>query len=174
MEIRKMTRVMTLAAAIAIAVSPAALRAQESGELDGYHGLFASLGVGMGAIDCFNDLGCYKVFAANFRIGTRISRHVGLALGAEGFAADEVSAGLLSAQVLFYPTGKDMFAVVGAGIANANEGSPGAGLTFGIGYDISLNRRRTVALTPYVGLVLTTVADPDWNFIYAGLGITWK
>ncbi len=174
MEIRKVIRIITLAAAIATAASPAVLRAQESGELDGYHGLFASLGVGMGAIDCFNELGCYKVLAGNFRLGTRISRKVGLAIGAEGFGADEVSAGLISAQILFYPTGKDMFAVVGAGVANANESSPGAGLTFGIGYDIPLNKRATVALTPYVGLVLTTVDDPDWNFVYAALSITWK
>ena len=174
MEIRKVIRIITLAAAIATAASPAVLRAQESGELDGYHGLFASLGVGMGAIDCFNELGCYKVLAGNFRLGTRVSRKVGLAIGAEGFGADEVSAGLISAQLLYYPTGKNMFGLIGAGPAFANWNSPGAGLTLGIGYDIPLNKRATVALTPYVGLVLTTVDDPDWNFIYGALSITWK
>ena len=50
---------------------------------------------------------------------------------------------------------------------------PGAGLTLGIGCDIPLNDRATVALTPYAATVLTTVDEPDWQFLYLGLSITW-
>jgi hypothetical protein len=167
-------RILTITAALAAIATPAGIQAQETAGQDSEGGLFAGIGLGMGVMDCFNSYGCYKVLAGNLRFGSRLSPHVAIAVGVEAFGAEDVGAALLSAQVLYYPTGGDMFALLGAGAAFANWNSPGAGLTLGIGYDIPLNKGATVALTPYAGVVLTTVDDPDWQFMYAGLSITWK
>ena len=166
-------RLLTFVVVLSSLTVPAGLRAQESATPDAEGGLFASLGLGTGMMDCFNSYGCYQVLAGSFRFGSRLSPQFAIAVGAEAFVADEVASALVSAQVLYYPWGKRFFTVAGAGAAFGNWNSPGAGLTLGIGYDIPLNDRATVARTPYAGMVLTTVDDPDWQFLYLGLSITW-
>jgi hypothetical protein len=170
----KAKRLFALAAAVASIAAPSGIRAQEADSPDSEGGLFAGIGLGMGVMDCFNSYGCYKVLAGNLRFGSRLSPNVAIAVGVEAFGAEDVGAALVSAQVLYYPTGGDMFVLAGAGAAFANQNSPGVGLTLGIGYDIPLNKGATVALTPYAGVVLTTVDDPDWQFMYVGVSITWK
>ena len=110
-------RILTIAAALAAIATPAGIQAQETAGQDSEGGLFAGIGLGMGVMDCFNSSGCYRVLAGNLRFGTRLSPHVAIAVGVEAFGAEDVGAALLSAQVLYYPTGGDMFVLAGAGAA---------------------------------------------------------
>ena len=150
------------------------LEGQESLEDQGYTGTFVSIGLGGGATDCFNEAGCYHVVAGHARVGYRQTPRLGFAAGWEGFASiDYYGVGLISAQLLFYPTGRKLFGLVGAGLA-FGRGDSAAGGTVGIGYDIPLNRSATVALTPYAGMVLTGIGEYDRSFIYGAVAVTFK
>ena len=150
------------------------LEGQEPVDTEGYRGTFVSIGVGGGATDCFNEAGCYHVVAGHARIGHRWTPRLGFAAGWEGFTSiDYYGVSLISAQLLFYPTGRKLFGLVGAGLA-FGRGDSAAGGTVGIGYDIPLNRSATVALTPYVGMVLTGIGEVDRSFIYGAVAITFK
>jgi len=110
-----------------------------------------------------------------------IHARVRLAAGTNGWYKDvegvAVQAGLLSGQVLHYPGAKDSFLLGGAGFAILNcdgwDGESGAGFVIGAGYDIPINRSGSLALTPFVNWILTTIeANP--HFIQFGLGLTFN
>ena len=174
-------RGLLLGALCALAVSTTA-QAQE-GRANQRTGLWGGIGLGYGVLGFLDCDGCDSEggFSGNARIGGTLSPSLRIAAGTNGWYKDvegvAVQAGLLSGQVLYYPGAKDFFLLGGAGFAildcDGCDGENGAGFVIGAGYDIPINRSGSLALTPFLNWIVTTIeATP--HFIQFGLGLTFN
>jgi len=86
--------------------------------------------------------------------------------------------GVLSGQVLYYPGAKDFFMLGGAGLAydtcTGCTMQAGAGFVIGGGYDIPINKSGSLALTPYVNWIVTTIESSVPCVLQFGLGLTFN
>jgi hypothetical protein len=86
------------------------------------------------------------------------------------------SNGLLSAQAQFYPGAKDFFLLAGAGLANHAVGVgtwSGFGWIVGLGYDLTLNRSGSLALSPYFNWWSSTIESNPYVLDF-GLALTFN
>jgi hypothetical protein len=141
------------------------------------HGFFASLGFGYGSAQincdqCTSDRG--SNVSGILRIGGTLSPHVRLGLESTGWynTSDFVDSKieLLSAVLYYYPSiSNNLWIKGGGGYAhtrvsdNFNELSQdGAGITFGVGYDLPFGRSNFV-LVPYAAYVKQVSGKIDFN-----------
>lgn len=179
---RTLKRCLTLAAACTLTLA-SAVAAQDGGKMNNRTGLWGGFGFGygiLGALDC-NGCGTEGALSGNARIGFTLSPEVRLAVGTNGWYKDVdgvgFTAGLLSAQVLWYPGGQNVFLLGGAGYFSADcdycSGNSGLGFVIGTGYDIPINDSGSLALTPYINWIPTT-AENNPYILQAGLGLTFN
>ena len=181
------TRTVLILIAGALA-STASLAAQEA---DSPHndrrGLWGGFGFGGAwagclASDC--DTLAEFGFSGNARLGGTPSQSFRVAAGTFGYykQVDNVTlqGGVLSGQLMFYPSEGDFFLLFGGGVAvfevsigdiSVDETSGAA--HFGVGYDLPLSRKGTLALTPYANWVITGL-EGTVHMLQFGLGLTWN
>ncbi len=160
--------------------------AQEESRGNVRNGLWGGLGLGygiLGVLDCPSGFSCDTEggLSGNARIGFTPSPSFRVALGSNSWVdtgeGRSGTIGLYSAQGLFYPGAKDFFLLGGAGLAlgtcDGCDTETGAGFVLGLGYDISINRSGSLALTPFVNWVVTTL-ELNPYVLQFGLGLTFN
>jgi hypothetical protein len=178
---RTLYRCLAIAAACTLMIS-GTLVAQEGGKENNRGGLWGGIGLGygiLGVLDCpGSSCDTEGGFSGNARIGFTPSRSLRLALGSNGWTkSDDGTLGLYSLQALFYPGGNDFFLLGGGGLALAScsgcDTETGGGFVLGAGYDFPINSSGSLALTPFVNWVVTTL---DFNpyILQFGLGLTFN
>lgn len=157
-------------------------------------GLWGSFGFGYGSLGgsptpegSFRSYdGSWGGLSGSAKIGFTASPSLRFALGMNGWVGsvgdwdngglDIDSNGLLSAQALFYPGAKDFFLLAGAGYANHAVGVgtwTGFGWIAGLGYDLTLNRSGSLALTPYFNWWSSTIESNPYVLDF-GLALTFN
>ncbi|MCL7962250.1 MAG: hypothetical protein M8860_05300 [marine benthic group bacterium] len=182
---RALRRTLPLVALLLVAFSIPAI-AQEEGRTNNRNGLWGGLGLGygiLGLLDCPSGFTCDTEggLSGNARIGFTPSQSFRVALGSNSWVdtgeGRSSNIGLLSAQGLYYPGAKNFFLLGGAGLALATcsgcSTETGAGIVLGLGYDIPLNQSGSLALTPYVNWVPTTLEFNPY-ILQFGLGLTFN
>lgn len=149
-------------------------------------GLWGGFGFGGATLGCLES-GCGDRiwgFSGNARLGGTVSPALRLAGGTNGYYKEEDGAtlqgGVATFQALWYPGERDLFLIGGVGMAafeaeafGYSETETGAGFLFGVGWDASINRSGSLALTPYANWVVTTVGATI-DFFQVGLGLTFN
>jgi len=153
-------------------------------------GLWGGFGLGAGLLGCLES-GCSHDewgFSGNGRLGGTLSPSVRLAGGTNGYFKQindvDFTLGVVSFQLLWFPSEADFFILAGVGFAwaeasasfsgiSVSDSETGAGFVIGLGYDIPLNRSGSLALTPFANWVITTI-DPTFDFLQFGLGLTFN
>jgi len=153
-------------------------------------GFWGGFGFGAGLLGCLEE-GCSHDewgFSGYGRLGGTISPSLRLAGGTNGFYKQindvDFQMGALTFQALWYPSGNDFYVVGGAGLAFAevsassggfsvSDSETGAGFVVGVGYDFSINKSGSLALTPFANWIITTI-DPTFDFLQFGLGLTFN
>jgi hypothetical protein len=182
---RALRRTLPLVALLLLACSIPAF-AQEEGRSNNRNGLWGGLGLGygiLGLLDCPSGFNCDTEggLSGNARIGFTPSQSFRVALGSNSWVdtgeGSSSNIGLLSAQGLYYPGEKDFFLLGGAGLALATctncDTETGAGFVVGAGYDFPINSSGSLALTPYVNWVVTTLEYTPYVLQF-GLGLTFN
>jgi hypothetical protein len=151
----------------------------------GRHRAFPALGYGCLESGCSHD---EWGFSGRGQLGGTLSPSIRLAGGTNGFykEIDEVdfTVATLTFQVQWYPNEGDFFLLGGAGLAWAeasasfegltvSDSETGAGFVAGLGYDLSINKSGSLALTPFFNWVVTTI-DPTLDFLQFGLALTFN
>ena len=147
-------------------------------------GLWGGFGFGAGNLGCLE--GCNRIWgiSGNARLGGTPSPYVRLAGGTNGYYKEEngasLTASVVTFQVLWFPSAKDLFLIFGVGGAAAqvsafglSETEGGAGFLFGVGYDAPVNRSGSLAITPFVNWVTTTL-EGKIDFFQFGVGLTFN
>ena len=178
-----------LAAPLLYLLSATLLPAQEV-EGNNRVGLWGGFGLGAGLLGCLES-GCSHDewgFSGRGQLGGTLSPSIRLAGGTNGFykEIEEVvfTVGALTFQVQWYPNEGDFFLVGGAGLScveasasfegfTVSDSETGAAFVAGLGYDLSINKSGSLALTPFFNWVVTTV-DPTFDFLQFGLGLTFN
>ena len=119
--------------------------------------------------------------SGNAHIGFTPSNSIRLAIGSNAWTKSEdgfnPDLGVYSAQVYFYPGEKDFFLLGGAGLALAGcsgcDTETGGGFLIGAGYDFPINSSGSLALTPYVNWIVTTLEYTPY-LLQFGLGLTFN
>ncbi len=181
---RTLLRSASVAAVLLVAVSSFA-SAQESARTNNRNGLFGGIGLGygiLGVLDCpYSDCDTEGGFSGNARIGGTLSPSTRIAVGSNGWVKNRNGRSyifsLYSGQVLYYPGANNVFLLGGAGLALATcdgcDAETGAGFVLGGGYDIPINKSGSLALTPYLNWIVTTMeANP--YILQFGLGLTFN
>ena len=140
------------AIAMAMAVTPVAVRAQERG------GFYFGVGMGYGSLGANGCSGCDRSsgLSGHLRMGGVVSRHVLLGGESTGWVRSEsgysAGVGSLTLNTYVYPGETlGLFVKGGAGVAytvdNADFGDAGFGWQIGTGYDIRVGTKTAVTPT---------------------------
>jgi len=181
----KRTSAVLCLAALCLVLSTTDVTGQEA-RANNRVGLWGGFGLGAGLLGCLES-GCSHDewgFSGNAKLGGTLSPMLRLAGGTNGYFktinGTDFTFGVVSLQVLVYPSDGDFFLVGGAGLAYArasrsgeSDSETGAGFLVGFGYDIPLSRSGNLALTPFANWVITTI-EPTWDFVQFGLGLTFN
>lgn len=178
-----------LALAVFLSFSTAHLVGQEA-RGNNRVGLWGGFGFAAGLLGCLES-GCSHDewgLSGNGKLGGTLSPSLRLAGGTNGYFKQiegvDFTIGVLSFQVLWYPSASDLFVLGGVGFAyaeasttifdvNISDSETGAGFVFGLGYDLSINKSGSLALTPFANWTITTI-DPTFDFLQFGLGLTFN
>lgn len=181
---RSLLKSASLAAVLLVTVTAVAT-AQETTSGNNRTGLFGGIGLGygiLGVLDCpFGDCDTEGALSGSSRIGGTVSRSLRVAVGSNTWVKSVNSTnfyiGVLSGQVLYYPGAKDFFVLGGAGLAydtcSGCDFDAGAGFVIGGGYDLSINKSGSLALTPYLNWIVMTM-DSTPYVLQFGLGLTFN
>ncbi len=180
---RTLIRTASLAAVCLFALAPSA--SAQDGKANDRAGLWGGVGFGygmLGVLDCpFSDCETEGGFSGTAQIGLTISRSFRVAAGVNGWGKNiegrSFTSNLFSVQGLYFPGANDFFLLGGAGLATLGcdgcDTETGAGLVIGAGYDFPINKSGSLALTPFVNWVVTTM-ESNPHFLQAGLGLTFN
>lgn len=178
-----------LAAILLFSLSATLLPAQEV-EGNNRVGLWGGFGFGAGLLGCLESDCSHDEwsFSGRGQLGGTLSPSLRLAGGTNGYYKEvdgvDFTVGAVTFQVQWYPSEGDFFVLGGAGLAWAeasasfegftvSETETGAAFVAGLGYDLSINKSGSLALTPFFNWVVTTI-DPTIDFLQFGLGLTFN
>jgi hypothetical protein len=162
--------------ALVMLMAPAAANAQERS------GFWFNGGLGWGSLgceDCGDRLGG---LSGGLAIGGTLSQKLVLGVGTNGWTKEEdgvtLTAGLLSAQIRWYPNGRNFHVLAGLGVGTVDLDIQGfgsasetmMGALLGLGYDIRVGGN--VSISPFWNGVGLSSDEGDANFGQIGVGVT--
>ena len=187
-----LTRLGTIALALAIVVGPLAAQAKNEPDAPGgaassgssvRHGLWGGIGLGYGSLGCS---GCSGIsgLSGNLRIGGTVNPGLSLGIGTFGFYHSESSYSLSQSAFLglvdVYPSATSGFffqAGVGYGGQSIDIPSYGSGSVSGfsdlLGAGIDVRTGRTFYLTPFLNYFQLHASGTTNSVLQFGLAATW-
>ena len=145
-------------------------------------GFWFNGGLGWGSLGCEDCGDRVGGLSGNLAIGGTMSEKLLIGAGTNGWTKEEdgatLTAGLLSAQIRWYPGGGNFHLVGGLGVGTVDLAVDGLGSAsetmfgalLGLGYDFRVGKN--VSISPFWNGVGLSSDEGDANFGQIGLGIT--